>query len=289
MSLANHIVLRMEDSRPIFLDVDVRRLFSQTVARFGEEFDLIGWGTGDDHGHTVNMGDDRHGNEFARRVEISLTRSLDLGIGFRRASVVPIRDQSHLKGSLRYDIDQPRRHGVHDPFHVGTCLPDALGARVLAPYLPERIARHVPNAFLDDFAPPAGALPEPTDPYVWAEATGAAIGRTSLRGKDPLVLDARRAVLHFAHEARGRDLVDALGISPRALARLRRRPLPDRSLLRAIELQAGWRAHSASAEVTASQKASVGTPFTRRHTSSARPSTSQNTGYSLTPTSAPSS
>lgn len=281
MTLAQHLVFRMEDSRPIFLDVDVRRLFSRTVARFGEDFDLVGWGTGDDHGHTANMGDGRPANEFARRVEISLTRALDLGIGFRRVSAVPIRDQSHLRHTLRYDIDQPRRHGVRDPFHVGTSLPDALGARLIAPYLPERIARHVPNARLDDFAPPRSpSYADPADPFGWAEATRAAIGRASLRGKDPLALDARRAVLHLAQAAPRRALLEALGISPRALARLRHRPLPDPSLLRAIELQAAWRAQSATTVIRSAPMAS--TPFTRR-TSTAHASTSQNDARDATP------
>ncbi|HHH29880.1 MAG TPA: hypothetical protein ENK57_16255 [Polyangiaceae bacterium] len=241
MSLAHHVVFRMEDSRPLFLDVHVRRLFSHTVARIGAPFELLGWGAGDDHAHTVNLDDLRRANEFARRIEIALTRTLRRGIGFKPASVVTIRDQTHLRRSLRYDIDQPRRHGVQDPFHVGTSLPDVLGARVLAPYLPARIARYVPNAHLDDFAPPPGALPDPSDAHFWAEATRGALARATLRGNDALALDARRAVLHFAHQAPLRDLLDALQISARSLRRLRHRPLPGRSFLRAIELQAGWR------------------------------------------------
>jgi len=269
MSLAQHIVFRLEDSRHIFLDVDVRRLFSRTVARIGEDFDLVIWGAGDDHAHSTVMGEEAPALEFARRVEISMTRSLRLGVGFRRASSTTVRDQSHLRATIPYDLDQPRRHGVDDPFHEGTSLPDLLDARVLAPYLAERIARHLPNLRLDRFTPPSGTIYGPHQGAEWTDAVKAAIGRTSLRGKDALALDARRAVLHFASEAPRRELLDALQISPRALARLQHRPLPNADLLAAIETQARWR-NAPLATGTAADLAALVDPRPARRASHGR-------------------
>ena len=51
MSLAQHIVIRFADSRPLFVVLEERLRFSRTVARIGTEFGLIGWGAGDNHAH----------------------------------------------------------------------------------------------------------------------------------------------------------------------------------------------------------------------------------------------
>ena len=238
MTLAQHIVIRPRDNRALFTQPAVRRLFSRTVARIGRSFELIGWGAGDNHGHMGNHGgDEPKARELARRVEVSLAKRLGDGLRFEEASVRPVNDQYHLEQTVPYMHRQAERHGVNDPFHEGTSLPDALGRRVLAPDLPGRLALVAPRLRLKQ-PHPLGELPD--DPAILARAAAMAIGTDTLTGKSPLVLDARRAVIHLAHRASTAELIRAMGGTRRSLSRLRKRPLPDQAFLDAVAAQARW-------------------------------------------------
>ena len=190
MSLAQHIVLRPADGRPLFNDLDNRRVFTERVALVGESFDVGAWGAGDNHAHVANLHEDvAAAREMARRIESSLTQKLCLADGFAEAKVKPISDQSHLYSSIPYILRQGERHGVTcDPFHEGSSLPDMLGYRLVSPGLPERLARHAPRFDPRRHRPgELGPLPPADDAAAWAAAAAAVIGLPALVGSLSLI------------------------------------------------------------------------------------------------------
>lgn len=241
MSLAQHIVIRFCDSRPLFVSLEERLRFSRTIARIGAEFRLLAWGTGDNHAHAGVAASRARALELARRLEGSLTKQLGLGLGFGAALSTEVRDQSHLRHSIPYMIGQGERHGVDDPFHLGSSLPDALGWRLLAPDLPSTLAELAPRVRVGDMVPALGDPPPPSAASVWVEAGVAARGLGHLRGRDALTLEVRRAVVAFAWEASSRELADLLGCGPRTVRRLRSRPPEDERAIAAVLAQARWR------------------------------------------------
>lgn len=242
MALAQHIVIRPTDNRPLFNDIAARRRFTETIVTVGKSFQIAAWGAGDNHGHTLDMEDRPTAGELARRIELSLTRALGLEVGFQTASITPIRDQSHLYSTLPYVIRQHERHGLTcDPFHEGSSLPDAMGMRLLAPDLPKLLARVAPRLDLTGMLGPLGPVPAPDDAEAYAIAAAAVIGRADLRGRSPDVRLARRAVVELAHEAPSKGLRKAMSCSPRAIGRLRDMPPAPQPLKDAIVAQARWR------------------------------------------------
>lgn len=165
MSLAQHTAIRPADGRPLFNDLETRRLFTRKVVEVGAPFEPIAWGAGDNHAHIATMGEDRApALELARRVESSLTHVLGLTDGFAPAKVKPVTDQYHLRSTLPYIVGQGERHGVRcDPFHEGSSLPDMVGLRILVPDLRERLIRIAPrfdpNRLLARARPPNDRAP----------------------------------------------------------------------------------------------------------------------------------
>lgn len=243
MTLAQHIVIRPADGRPLFNDLDTRRLFTEKVAHVGEPFSVGAWGAGDNHGHVANLDEDRAAaTEMARRLESSLTQQLGLTSGFAPVSVKPIADQSHLYSSLPYIMRQGERHGVRcDPFHEGSSLPDLIGFRHVFPGLRERLARLAPRLDPRRFVPELGAEPARDDASAWAAASAAVFGCGELVGRRPSVMAARRAAVELATEASVASLCEALHCSPRQLRRIRKMPAPPRAVLDAVIAQSRWR------------------------------------------------
>jgi hypothetical protein len=241
MSIAQHIVIRFSDSRPLFVTLEERLRFSRTVSRIGVDFRVGGWGAGDDHAHAAALETRRRALELARRVEMSITKQLGLGRGFAKASVTEIRDQSHLRHSLPYMIGQAERHGVSDPFHDGSSLPDALGWRLLRPELPTLLAEVAPRVRLAALAPTLGPATPPDDAAGWFEAGVAALGVGHLLGRDLLAQQVRRAVVALACQAPTRQLAELLQCSPKTVRRLRAQPPTDEKVMTAVVAQARWR------------------------------------------------
>ena len=145
-------------------------------------------------------------------------------------------------------IRQGERHGVDDPFHEGSSLPDALGWRLLTPDLPSLLAEVAPRVRLADMAPPLGEAPPPAAAAAWVEAGIAARGLGHLRGRDRLTLEVRRAVVALASQATSRELAEALGCSPKTVVRLRREPPEDQRVVTAVIAQARWRRLAAAVD-----------------------------------------
>ena len=116
-------------------------------------------------------------------------------------------------------------------------LPDLLGLRLLGGDVAGRVREHLPRvgrARLVDLLG-VGALRAGTDPALAAEAAAAAIGHEDARGKSPVAVAARRALLVYLT-----DLGAPHALGRRAAWRLRRSP-PDSRIVRAIALQVGFR------------------------------------------------
>jgi hypothetical protein len=242
MSLAQHIVIRPADNRPLFTNLEARTGFTQAIVAVGKPFEVPAWGAGDCHGHLISMGERTLAGELARRVELSLTRRLRLDVGFCPVSIKPIEDQSYLRSSIPYAMRQNDRHNVPcDPYHEGSSLPDALGLRLLAPDLPALLARVAPRLDLVPMLGGLGPRPAADDVETLAPAAAAAIGRPNLYGKGRATRAARRAVIELAPDASAAQLRDALGCSQRTLGRLRRLPPAPRPLIDAVIGQARWR------------------------------------------------
>jgi hypothetical protein len=165
---------------------------------------------------------------------------------FEPARIETSRDQWHAYNTFYYAIGQDERHELAlDPEHEGSCLPDLLGLRVIAPWLSAHVRTRLPRverARLVALLPP-GALDtaKPVNLDVLAEAAAAALAVPDSTSRSWDAVRARRAAVHaVGAEISSARLADCLGLGVRNVQILRAQP-PETELVRAVAGQARLR------------------------------------------------
>lgn len=244
-----HVVLRLQDDRPLMRNEADMRVLARVVLGQGETRGLIAFGAADNHLHAQLATDRATAGAFALYVATSLRWQLALGAPFEPARVRPLTDQSHAYNTFRYVQRQDAHHAVNrDPTREATSLPDLLGLRVLPTTIASRVRAHLPRvtpAVLAELFPScAGDVSGPDAPLAadLVEAAKAAFALPHLRGHGGIVGRARSATVHAGGASiSARDLRDALGVSLRTVYTLRAEPA-DPATVRAVLLQARIRA-----------------------------------------------
>lgn len=249
-ALAQHIVLRLRDSRVIARSRAERRKLARIILDRCRGWALLAFRAADTHIHLLVACNRPAGAELARRIEISLKRQLGHEIGFAPAYLEPIRDQRHLSNAFYYVLRQEQRHGLNsDPFHDGSNLVDLLGLRSCGLYTAKHVRALLPRVRRADLLElvGVGSLDQPVELTLHglAAATAAAAALPDLAERSPHATEARRAAVALAGRAfSGRRLAPALHTSERTVKRLRRQK-PCDELVRAIRLQHRLRATAA--------------------------------------------
>jgi hypothetical protein len=253
--LGFHVICRLLDSRIAAPTPETRRVLSRIVLSQGKEHALLAHNTVDTHLHMLPVCDRRAAGELTRRVEIQAKLKLRLDVGFATPRFEPIRGQWHLANTFDYILGQHPHHGLDwDPFFEASNLPDLLGLRVIGAYTANNVRRLLPRIHREHLlAWLQVAELEPADgpPTELVQATLAAAGLGTLRGKNAETLAAKRALVQVAGPATAtKVLSDLLGLSSRGInllrEGLRQRPADER-LVMAIRLQLGLRRIRAAA------------------------------------------
>src|SRR5262249_20645079 len=127
-----HVILRLEDDRPIATTPAARRTVARVVLVQGESRGLVAFGPADSHLHAMLVTDRETAGAFARYLACALHYHLTLRARFETARIRPLYDQRHAYNAFRYVQRQDSRHELHvDPTRDATSLPDLLGLRVL--------------------------------------------------------------------------------------------------------------------------------------------------------------
>ena len=245
MALAQHIRLRRRDSGIIAPTTREQRIVARAVLERGERFGLLAFSAADTHLHMKSACSQDDAQEYARHVEISITKQLG-GVGFKKAKVDPVEDQWHLHNLCDYVLRQDRRHGIEDLDPLRDCsnLPDLLGARLLGAYTLRNLKRALPRWRRGDFLRLVGApdLEPAGDPLeLLLDAAAAAVGRPALNARTAEGIAALSAAVKVAGDRLPcTELARLLGINRRTVHRLRQREA-DHELVQAVLLQLGLR------------------------------------------------
>jgi len=242
--LAQHVTMRLADSRVIAPTVAARRLAARTFLELADAYELLAFHIVDTHAHALAVASRDDAGTFARRVEGTLSARLQLGCAFERARFTPVRDQSHLASTFRYVLDQARRHGIDsDPLHDASSLPDLVGMRIAPGQMRERARSLLPRFDLDELA--ATYLPPRVAARVegLADAAAAAFGLAAVESRGAASALAKHAAV-FAGLAEGFALgaiAAGLGLTRRRVEQLRAGAQPPVQSVRAIRLQLRFR------------------------------------------------
>ncbi len=239
-------MMHLRDSRAIASSPTAWRTIALSVLTVGRPFPLVCFRAVDTHIHALLTCGAREAAEFGRRVEISMQRRLNPGVGFAEVHVVPVVDQRHLTSTFWYALDNARRHGADvDPLFEASNLPDLLGMRVLGRWTISHARAALPRLHGDRLRELLPVQPgSERDPPLLLEAATAAIGypRISLRGRVPhrsLVgeaADAIAAALRAIPDRSSAEFARLLDVSRGTVARAREEE-PRGELVAAIEQQ----------------------------------------------------
>ena len=250
MPLAQHIRIRTRDDSVIAATPEARRILANTVLRYGRETTLLAFSLADHHLHLQAACTHGVAGELARRIQLSLTRSLGLTAGFDPVYRKPIEDARHQRNVFHYLMKQAPHHGLDlDPLLEGTNLPDLLGLRVIGAYTAQNLRRRLPRLTRNELLAHLGLdelRPAHGPPELILDAAAAAMARPDINGKSPDALRARRAALDVASHLRPAELRSLLAISRASLYRLREMPA-DPAVVKAIRLQLGLMQHKRDA------------------------------------------
>lgn len=250
MSLALQFVYRRQDSAPLADDDGDRRGLIAAILAAGKNHGLLVAGAADTHAHAVAKGP-RRPDRLAAATQYRVCTARGDGARLERTRVTEVRDQWHIQNSFFYVLKQAQHHAVGgDPRFEATTLPDLLGLRVIAPWLPGRVLAALPRLSrqqlldvlaVDDLAPGF-------DPVMLADSAAAAVAARDLSRRTPLVIEARRAAIELGTDhLYDHELALLLGMHPRSIRKLRQRPVR-LDLVRAVGLQMGLRAAVAPGE-----------------------------------------
>lgn len=239
-----HLTLSSEGRQLLFQDAAARLGAARRVARLSAGRVILFCAV-DDHLHVV-LQDSRFG---AGRLGGVLRKGLAReGVSLAPSHLRPVESRRHLTTLVGYVLRQPAKHGLRGSAALweGSCLPDLLGARrlpgellPLGAVLPRWRARQVLE--------PVGLSRWPRQAS--AEGQGlAALGRAAAGscgvpkvggGRSPQDSLARLVFVHLALEAGFGSAVveEALGITPRAVRRLRGREVDLSAALTWLDLE----------------------------------------------------
>ncbi|MFZ5475419.1 MAG: hypothetical protein ACOZNI_01480 [Myxococcota bacterium] len=248
-ALGFHVTIRTVDDSPIAPSDRDRRAVARVALAVGRAHGLFVFGVPDWHFHGGLVATRDSAGRFAQRLELALKAAVPTLAPLEPARIRPFRDGRHRANTVRYCLTQAEHHGVTtDPYRECSNLPDLLGLRLLGAYTLPRVREVAPRLQPRDVRRFLGLpMPEPGSPAPDAlvEAALAATALPSLAGRHPEVNEARLAAVHAAPELDAAVLADALGLTARAVRRLRART-PREALVRAVRLQASLRdAHPA--------------------------------------------
>lgn len=244
--LGFHVILRLEDDRPMAGAPAALRAVARVVLEQGERRGLLAFGTADDHLHAALATDRASAGEFARYVATALRWKLGIGARFERARIRPLHDQRHAYNTFHYIHRQDSRHGLDiDRTREGTSLPDLLGVRLLETSIVARVRAHLPRVRREDLVanlPPAPFEEEQADLDLLPDAAAAAFAIADVRARSPIAALARAAaVFAVPRETSSRLLSDCLGIGIRAVQTIRQQTGDPRAV-RAVTAQLQLRA-----------------------------------------------
>lgn len=243
--LGFHLVLRLEDDRPIAPTIPARRVAARLLLEMGAAAGLFAFDVVDTHLHAGLAASREEVGRFCQRAEVALRARLDLDVPFAAPRVRPFEDAWHRQRTLRYILGQALHHGVAgDPFREGSILPDLVGLRRAGPSPVPLVLELFPRVRRADLLTAAGLPPfdELLAPAHLADAAAAAVAVAlpTLATKAPAAVAARAAAVHAARDLGVPSLAAALGISERTIRDLAARPT-DPGLVRAVRLQMGLR------------------------------------------------
>jgi hypothetical protein len=245
-AIGYHVILRLKDERVIAATQADRRAAACIMIRQGRERGLLACAVVDAQAHAIVLCSRAEAGAYAGRTATSLSAALRLDVAFDAARIAPIRDQRQLANTFDCVLLQQDEHGSlsNSDFHDGTNLPDLIGMRVngaysralLRDYLPRVSERALLERFRVDWSREVDF-----DPALLIEATLAATGGRSLKGRKKETLVARRAAAGVARlRMEAPELAQLFGIDVRTAFRLRSAKY-DHELARAIELQLRFR------------------------------------------------
>ncbi|MSQ03754.1 MAG: hypothetical protein EXR71_18020 [Myxococcales bacterium] len=242
MDVGTHFVFRSEDRRVLAATPARQRAFAAALCQVGERHGLYAFGLGDTHGHAALTTRPAAVGQFVHDARLVLSSVLETRMG--SPAVFPIEDGRHAQRLIAYVHGQDDHHGVGlDPWREGTSLPDLLGLRVTAPWLIDRVRAIAPRLRRSQLWQEWGREEtEAVELSLLAEAAAAAVGCPALSGNTPAVVSARIAAIAAAGSLGTGAVAVALGLTARAVQRLRARPASPQ-LVRAIRLQCGLRLH----------------------------------------------
>jgi hypothetical protein len=176
-----------------------------------------------------------------------MSKRLHLGAPFDRACCEAVRSQGHLFDTFHYVLRQETRHGIAlDRHHDGSCLPDLVGARVIAPWLAVRVAAHLPRLDPSDLGLATSPFTASVALELLADAAASAFGLPSVeRSREAERVAARRAAVSALPMVKLEPLARALGVTASTVHRLRAEPVPAAHVM-AVRLQLATRAHIAT-------------------------------------------
>ncbi len=210
------------------------------MLRVGRPHGLFGFGVADTHGHavlaTVSPG------RFVHDAKLALSSAL--GLELVAPAVSEVRDTWHAEAVIGYVHRQDKKHGSDlDPLREGTSLHALLGLHPDGVWIAERVRKQAPRLQRGDLLGQLGvdSLDEGVKLDTLADAAAGAMGVATLEGRSAEVVRARLAAVHAAGELPPRAVAQALGVTDRAVRKLRAQ-VPEPALVRAVRLQMGLRA-----------------------------------------------
>ncbi len=243
--IAFHVSFRLVDSRVIAPTADQRRLVARSILERCSEARLLCFNVPDNHVHLEHAESKAVGAELVRRIKISISRQLQLPVGFAPPDHRPILHQGHLLRAFDYILRQQPRHGLAwDPYHEASNLSDLLGLRVIGAQTAGTVRQLLPRVDRRFLLRLLGVteLTETTGPHhrVLAAAR-AASGLTNLRRRSVQARSVWRAVLEvLKDELPLVRIAELLGVARETVHRIRG-IAPDPRLVHAIRLQLGLR------------------------------------------------
>jgi hypothetical protein len=244
--LGHHIRIRLQDDRVIATTAEQRRLVARVVLHHGLRYNLVAMALADSHLHMEAVCDRIAAGRFAHGIEASLRQRMRLPVAFVQYPPKPIRSHRHFRNTFKYILTQHQRHGLPiDLLFEASNVPDLLGLRLVGRYTLDNVRRWLPRVrrtellqwlSLSEWEPADGPLDQ------LEAATLAALCLDELRGSSQVVIKARRAMVEIlGSRVSNQEVAQRLGVGPRTLRGLRRRPA-DPELVTAIRLQLGYRA-----------------------------------------------
>lgn len=238
-----HLTLAVRGRSALARDVRERRALVRAVARVGRSALLL-FCVVDDHLHAAAR-TDRPGYLARSLVQVVRNRRPDLQL--KAPHVEPVRGRAYLRWLMTYLLSQPEKHGLpgHPALWPGSCFQDLVGTRLLPHFDPTLLAGELPRLRLREAFEVVGL---PTAPL--APATDTALRRAgaarivelaagvfaadpALQGNRSEVV-AARALAAQAGLIAGLpavELAEFVGMTAKALRRVRDRPLDPRAIL----------------------------------------------------------